>query len=48
MDEELKKLASRVAELRGETLASLIRRAIRRELVLLGYLDEEVRKAVAT
>ena len=47
MDEELKKLASRVAELRGETLPNLVRRAIRRELALLGYLDEEVKKAMA-
>jgi hypothetical protein len=46
MDKELKELASKVARMRGETLSSLIRRALRRELASLNYLSDEEKKAL--
>lgn len=46
VNKDLKKLAHRVARMRGETLGSLVRRAIRRELALLNYLSEEEEKAL--
>jgi len=46
MDKELKELAYRVARMRGETLSSMIRRALRRELASLNYLSDEEKKAL--
>jgi hypothetical protein len=46
IDRELKELAHRVARMRGETLSSLIRRALRRELASLNYLSDEEKKAL--
>jgi hypothetical protein len=39
-------LAKRVAQMRGENLSDLVRRAVLRELASLGYLDEEAKKAL--
>jgi hypothetical protein len=46
MDRELKELAYKVARMRGETLSSMIRRALRRELASLNYLSDEEKKAL--
>jgi len=46
IDKELKELAYRVARSRGETLSSMIRRALKKELAELGYLSREEKKAL--
>jgi hypothetical protein len=46
MDRELKELAYRVARMRGETLSSMIRRALKKELASLNYLSSEEKKAL--
>jgi len=44
--DDLKRLLIHVANLRGETISTLIRRALRRELALLNYLTDEEKKAL--
>ncbi|MEM2189483.1 MAG: hypothetical protein QXG35_09170 [Nitrososphaerota archaeon] len=46
IDRDLKELAMRVARARGETLGSMIRRALKKELASLNYLSEEEKKAL--
>lgn len=46
IDKELKELLNKVVELRGEDLSSFIRRAIKKELLELGYLTELESKAL--
>jgi hypothetical protein len=46
ISKELKKLAIKVARARGESLSSLVRRAVKRELALLNYLSNEEKKAL--
>lgn len=41
-----KALIRKICQARGEQLSDFVRRAIRRELVRLGYLDEEEKKAL--
>jgi uncharacterized protein (DUF1778 family) len=41
-----RQLLERVCEARGESLSSFIRRAIRKELAQLGYLDSETVRAL--
>jgi hypothetical protein len=46
IDKRLKELACKVARMRGETLSSMVRRALKRELASLGYLNNEEVKAL--
>ncbi|MCL7384413.1 MAG: ribbon-helix-helix protein, CopG family [Thaumarchaeota archaeon] len=44
LDEDTWRLLKRVCNLRGETLSTFMRRALRRELARLGVLEEEACK----
>lgn len=46
LEPDIKELARRVAEARGEDLSDLVRRAVKRELALLSYLSEDEKKAL--
>jgi uncharacterized protein (DUF1778 family) len=45
-DSELYELLKKVADARGESVSTFVRRAVLRELARLSYLDEERKKAL--
>jgi uncharacterized protein (DUF1778 family) len=45
-DSELYGLLKKVADARGESVSTFVRRAVLRELARLSYLDEERKKAL--
>ena len=46
IDVKLKEMLRKVSEARGEDMSDFVRRAIKRELARLGFLQEEERKAL--